>query len=182
MAIHRLLIVDDEEAVRQSYFTILGTNQNASQLDLMATALSDEESFGEGMLGNHSDAPLTDEIMDLEGYELSEASQGMDAVKLVEASLLENRPFSLIFLDIRRPLGISGMETAKRIRALDAYVEIVIMTAYSDDPLEEMVEEVGNPERLLYFHKPFDPRQIQQLAISLTQRWQLNFQLRTQND
>jgi YesN/AraC family two-component response regulator len=75
---------------------------------------------------------------------------------------------------MRMPPGIDGMETARRIRALDPWVEIVIMTAYSDYSYKEIVQEVGNPERLLYFHKPFDPDQITQLVISITQRWQLD--------
>ena len=181
MTVPRILIVDDEEAVRESYYKILETDKSSDALDQMASSLFDEEEedlLGEEMLGEGSEDPMVEEELDTEGYQLSDVPQGLEAVKAVEHALAENQPFCLIFLDMRMPPGMDGMETAKRIRALDPHVEIVIMTAYSDYSYQEIVEEVGNPERLLYFHKPFDPEQIQQLALSLTQRWQLDAQHR----
>ncbi len=184
MNVPRILIVDDEAAVRESYLTILQPFPAFTELDNIAASLFDDEEseesaddedwFGEDV------GEVSEGEFDTIRYDIHEASQGQQAVQMVGSALNANQPFSLIFLDMRMPPGMSGMETAKAIREMDANVEIVIMTAYSDYSYEQIVKEVGNPERLLYFHKPFRADQIRQLALSLTQRWTIDNQMRFQ--
>ncbi|MBF0279462.1 MAG: response regulator [SAR324 cluster bacterium] len=179
----RILIVDDEASIRQSYLSILKPDTQAG-LDEMASflfddepdLLNDEEEFQEAM----EEAIIVERELNVGEYEIVEASRGAEAVEAVKHSVLENNPFSLVFLDMRMPPGINGLEAAKKIREYDPFVEIVIMTAYADYNFEEIAEEIGNPQRLLYFNKPFHPEQITQLAASITQRWYLEKNLRDQ--
>jgi len=78
-----------------------------------------------------------------------------------------------MFLDMRMPPGWDGMETARRIREVDRFLEIVIMTAYADHDQQEIADTVGTPEKMLYIKKPFQAEEIHQLALSLTSKWTL---------
>jgi diguanylate cyclase len=183
----RILIVDDMEDIRKLYRSILAKKDTYSDLETAANALFSEDEVDDGFLEidenlfeETGEATLINDESDFDHYELIEVSQGLEAVKVVEDSQTEAQPICLIFLDMRMPPAIDGLETAKRIRAIDPYVEIVIMTAYSDYSLEEIKEELGNPDRLLYFQKPFQPSQIKHLASSLCQKWYLEQKTREQ--
>lgn len=104
-------------------------------------------------------------------FNILEASQGEDGVSIIKERLDSNDPIKVAFIDMRMPPGIDGAETARRIRDLDPRVEIVIVTAYSDLSLGEIVDEIGSPDKLLYLKKPFDIKEIRQLALNLTQKY-----------
>lgn len=183
----RILIVDDMEDIRKLYRSILTAPKKTDNLENIASDLFgedgddfpdiDEEIFEESVM----QTVVVDEC-DLNDYELIEVSQGADGVNALKEAISNNQPFCLVFLDMRMPPGIDGMETAKQIRALDPFVEIVIMTAYSDYTVDEIKTEISNPDRLLYFRKPFQPAQIKQLAASLSQKWFLEKKIRDQEN
>ncbi len=179
MNLPRILIVDDEQEVREAYLSILKPQNAADEIDDIAASLFDEEESrfdSEDMSAFFEDdgaEMIVEEDLQTGTYEIDEASQGKEAVERIRDAIQENKPYSLMFLDIRMPPGIDGVQAAREIRELDPDVEIVIMTAYSDYSYEEIVNTVGNPDRLLYFHKPFKSSQILQLASTLTQQWYL---------
>ena len=157
MNLPRILIVDDEEEVLRSYRSILERKNEISEIETLGESIfndSEEISLTEEeaeYFTNDSADLIVEEGLQTDSYEIVEATQGMDAVRIIEKSLNEKQPFSLMFLDIRMPPGIDGVETARLIRQLDPSIEIVIMTAYSDYKFEEIVKTIGNPDRLLYF-------------------------------
>ncbi|MEN8232914.1 MAG: histidine kinase, partial [Thermodesulfobacteriota bacterium] len=106
-------------------------------------------------------------------FTLEKAAQGQEGFTLVQNGLAEDKPFALAFIDIRMPPGWDGISTAARIRDLDPNIEIVIVTAYSDRSLEEIIQAVGTPEKLILLRKPFDHEEIIQLSFSLTEKWNL---------
>lgn len=83
------------------------------------------------------------------GYQVELASSGGEALEL-----LENRPYSLVFMDVQMP-GMDGLETTTRIRADArwATIPVVAMTAHAMS---------GDRERCLaagmngYISKPFN--------------------------
>ncbi|MBF0350847.1 MAG: response regulator [SAR324 cluster bacterium] len=181
----RILVVDDEFAIRQSYRQILEANQNLSRLKELEDLFDEEDGEPDEFTGDFDqsdDEEILIEEWNIGNYEILEASQGKDALRLIETALAEQAPIALVFLDMRMPPGMNGLETAKRIRQLDPYVEIVIFSAYSDFSYDEIIAEVGNPDRLLSFHKPFKPAQIRQLTTSLTQKWLIENREREQDD
>ena len=160
----KIIVIDDEESILKDYRLILtSAAAGLSLLEKEAAAL-EAELFGE--TGEQEKAAE-------EGYDLHTAFQGQEGYAMIKSAYEAGNPFALAFVDIRMPPGWDGVETARHIRELDAHIEIVIVTAYSDRERREIVEKVGTPEKLLYLKKPFDPEEIRQLALSLTRKWNL---------
>ncbi|MCP4752502.1 MAG: response regulator [Proteobacteria bacterium] len=167
----QVLVVDDEQSIVDSYRSILAPEPRRSEGEFHKTATS---IFSKGDVID-AESRLEEDV-----YDVLDASNGEDAVGIVEDALTGDKPIALVFLDMRMPPGIDGKETARRIRERDSRVEIVIMTAYSDYSFSEIIDDVGTADRLLYFNKPFSTEQIEQLALSLTNRWHAEKELSTQ--
>lgn len=168
---YRILVVDDEEQTRFLYRIFLESSASGK-----ASKPVDDIAFE--LFDDHEGFPAADlkgAEVDLESanYEVDYFPQGTDAVNAVQQAIQEERPYSLAFLDMHMPPGINGKETAKRIRFLDNLVELVIMTADRTSSYKAIADEIGSTDRLLYFQKPFTQEQIQQLATSLTQKWEI---------
>jgi diguanylate cyclase (GGDEF)-like protein len=73
----------------------------------------------------------------------------------------------LVFLDMRMPPGPDGAWAASAIRALDADVDIVLATAYSDVDPTEVSARIPPAEKLFYLQKPFHAHEVRQLAVAL---------------
>jgi CheY-like chemotaxis protein len=69
------------------------------------------------------------------------------------------------------PPGWDGVETIDRIWQVSPHIQTVICTAYSDFSREQILERLGENDRLLILRKPFDPSEVQQLARALTEKW-----------
>ena len=76
-------------------------------------------------------------------FELLHASNGEEAYEIIRAGRESNRPVAVAYIDIRMPPGIDGIETIRRVRKIDRDIEIVIMTAYTDRSLPEIVHDTG---------------------------------------
>ena len=152
----RVLIVDDQAEIHDDFDEILSP-------DLIAMA---NNVFGppDGGAG-------------LPAFELSHAMSGADACDLAKAARDAGRPFALAYVDIRMPPGIDGIETIRRIREFEPDVEIVIMTAYTDKPLSEIVHDMPFPHKLLYIRKPFASEEVQQITLSLVGKWNIEEEL-----
>lgn len=99
-------------------------------------------------MGQDQPAPLS------EYFELECFSQGEEAVEAVESALRNDQPYAVALVDMRMPPGIDGLETAKRIRALDRNIHIIFVTAYSDHELGELTRKIAAPVQLQ--QKPID--------------------------
>ena len=97
--------------------------------------------------------------------------QGNEAVAAVERAVRDDRRFAVAFIDVRMPPGIDGRETARRIRAIDPDVQIVIVTGYSDFSPAQIARVAGPPDRLFYIAKPFTAEEVVQTATALSHRW-----------
>ena len=157
----RILIIDDDPAVRSAYQAVLIGDQGRD------TILHDEMN----RLLDFTPPTVGD---GLPPFELRFAAQGQEGFALANQALAEGKPFALAFLDIRMPPGWDGMETALRIRQRDPDIELVIVTAYSDRSRAEIVNAVGSPDKLLFLRKPFDPEELRQIALSQTEKWNLS--------
>src|SRR5699024_5616369 len=54
------------------------------------------------------------------------------------------------------------------------HVEVVICTAYSDYSWDQIVNNLGNTDKLLFVKKPFDATALKQMALTLTTKWKLH--------
>ncbi len=108
---HRILVVDDEEGLRQS----LAAN------------------------------------LELEGYEVVEACDGLQAIELV----CEGH-FDLVITDMRMP-GIDGLDTFRELRKVRPEIAVVMMTAFT---LEKLVADALSEGVYTVVTKPFDIERI----------------------
>ncbi|WP_238587689.1 ATP-binding protein [Caenimonas sp. SL110] len=106
-------------------------------------------------------------------FELDCASSGEEGLRLLKAASLEGRPYALAFVDMRMPTGWDGMRTIEELWKVDAELQVVICTAYSDNPLEQALGRLGAPDRLLVLKKPFDPIEVTQIARALSAKRRL---------
>ena len=156
----RILVIDDDREIWKAYQAILSPpkKKENSPSNKMAQLLG---------LNNNVN---TDEWPE---FELSFKSQGQDGYELVKEMLATGNPFAVTFVDVRMPPGWDGIKTAAKIRQIDPNIEIVIITAYADCSRSEIVKTVGTPDKLLFLRKPFDPEELSQIALSLTEKWNL---------
>ena len=157
---NRVLIVDDQPEIHDDFVEMLRPNIVKSSVDDLAVAfLSEkEESF-------------------LPEFELLHANNGEEACKIIRAGKESNHPIALAYIDIRMPPGMDGVETIRRVRQIDRDIEIVIMTAYTDRSLPEIVYDMELLHKLLYIRKPFTHEEIQQITLSLVGKWNIEQEL-----
>ena len=153
----RVLIVDDQDAIHDDFQEILNRQNRKTTSDDLACAFLPAGA-------KHSPAYLPP-------FELWHASSGDEAYQTVKAAKEENRPFAVAFIDVRMPPGMDGIETIRRIRKFDKNLEIVIMTAYTDKPLHEIVTNMELLHKLLYIRKPVVRGEIQLMTLSLVEKW-----------
>ena len=146
---NNILFIDDENDILESYKTIMSKNEEKN-------------------INSFFDDDLKiDSPPDTNVYNVLTALQGEEGLELLKERLNTDNPVKVAFIDMRMPPGINGVETAKQIRELDDRVEIVIVTAFSDISLNDIVRQVGSPDKLLYLKKPFDSQEISQFAHNL---------------
>ena len=109
-------------------------------------------------------------------FDVGLASDGQEGVEKIRASLAEGRPYAVAFFDRRFPRGWDGVETAFRAWEVDADLEVVLCTAYTDGLGAEFEAGGGTGDRLLVLKKPFTPIEIRQLAAALSEKWRLRRQ------
>ncbi len=160
----RVLIVDDNQAIHEDFRRILQAQPEDEELHQARTDL-----FG--------GAPL---IEALDHFELDYAVQGQAALVLVQMARQEGRPYAAAFVDMRMPTGWDGLETIERLWEVDGRIQIVICTAYSDHSWAEIAARLGRSDRFLILRKPFDAIEVQQIAASLTRKWELGRDVRVQ--
>ena len=163
----RVLIVDDQESIYIDFQEMLGVKRRKRRSDELLDAFVPVDDKDKKL----PEAPV---------YELSYASSGKEAYNMVKAADEANRPFAVAYVDIRMPPGMDGVETIRRIRRFEKNLEIVIMTAYTDKPLPEIVTNMELLHKLLYIRKPVAREEIQQITRSLVEKWNLEQEASTQ--
>nr|WP_246722608.1 response regulator [Aliikangiella sp. G2MR2-5] len=106
-------------------------------------------------------------------YQIDDAYQGEEAIQQVVNAQKEGNPYAMIFMDVRMPPGMDGIQTIKEIWKQNPEVEVVICTAFSDYNWEDIQRELGDADNLLFLKKPFDLTEIKQMALTLTKKWKL---------
>jgi two-component system sensor histidine kinase/response regulator len=160
----RILVVDDNRSIHGDFQKILAGENTADKALALEAAL-----FGESL-----DARKTIR------FELDSAYQGKEGFEMVQRALTEGRPYAMAFMDVRMPPGWDGIETTARIWEIDPDLQVVICTAYSDYSWDQMSDKLGQSDKLVILKKPFDNIEALQLAISLTEKWNLARQARSQ--
>ena len=153
----RILVIDDNLAIHEDFRKILATTTVPDELDEAGASLFDE-------------APVA---VQGESFDLRFADQGEAGFHMVEEAMAARTPYALAFVDMRMPPGWDGLHTIEQIGTVDPDIQVVVCTAFSDHPWHEIASRLGKTDRLLILRKPIDPVEVEQLAASLTCKWEL---------
>lgn len=153
----RVLVIDDNLAIHEDFKKVLHANVADEPLNEARAAL-----FGDGQTVRAGDR-----------FEVDCADQGETGFSLVQQARKERRPYAVAFVDMRMPPGWDGLETIERLWAADEALQVVICTAYSDQPWDEIRERIGRNDKLLILQKPFNGIEALQLATALCRKWEL---------
>lgn len=126
----RVLVADDSRAILDAYAAVLG----------------DVEAY---------DAALEPDAVEIVGV-----LDGEEAVAAVQSARASGEPFSVVILDYRMPPGITGLEAAVRIRALDPLARIVLISGVADVEPETMIAAVPPAGLVSYMRKPVRPAEL----------------------
>ena len=88
-------------------------------------------------------------------YDLIKAENGYEALRI-----LKDDPPQLMFLDIKMP-GINGIDILKRLQEEKKAVDVVIITASSQESIEEEAKSFGIID---YLKKPLDIFEVDRIA------------------
>ena len=160
---NRILLIDDNPEIHLDFRKVLCT------LSLSNPVLDDAIAEFFGPSGSTAAAAE---------FEIDSAYQGHAGLEMVERAVAEGRPYSLAFVDVRMPPGWDGVETITRIWEIDASIQVVICTAYSDYSWHGIVARLGKTDRLVILKKPFDTIEVLQLAHALSEKWIVTQQAR----
>lgn len=153
--VRRVLVVDDNPAIQRDFRRLLCPE---SPLD------PDLDALEAAIFGTPSrPAPRST-------FQVDVASQGQEGLELIRRMSRVGRPYALVFVDMRMPPGWDGIETIERIWTEYPDIEAVICSAYSDYSWHDVIRRVKRPE-LRLLTKPFESKDVLELAWSLTSRW-----------
>jgi CheY-like chemotaxis protein len=152
---YRILVVDDNQAIHEDFRKTLGEDLSGKDFDV-----EDAKFFGTA-------PPASAKTR----YELDFASQGQEALELVAAARDAGRRYSVVFMDVRMPPGLDGVETTARILEIDPDVQVVICTAFCDYTFAEIIKRMGGTDRLTILRKPFNVTEVVERTLDLTGEW-----------
>ena len=151
---NRILVVDDDAAVLLTYQAALG-------LDHIETDKTLNPLFKQVGIPSLLD--------DDEEFQIDTARSGKEAIECVANSIENNTPYAVIFMDVRMPPGMNGIEAAVKIRQIDPDPYIVFVTAFSDYSADQMHQQLDR--NMMLITKPFGDDVIRQAARMLCDNW-----------
>ena len=164
----RILIIDDEQQILDSYKAILDPEDNID-LSKQGVVLFQEMDEEELVLDEMDE---DDPVFSQNGYKLIMKTNGEDGVDAVRVSVENEQPIATAFIDMKMP-GINGAETARRIWDIDPDIRIVFVTAFSEYSPNDINHHTQR-EDSYYLYKPFNPNEIKQFAKALTREWEVD--------
>lgn len=164
----KILVVDDDPNVLSTFDTILvrAEEDDARELfELLTGKMAVPEEEGAMLLNEANDS-----------IELHTASSSAEALQIFTKAVEQGAPFSVVFMDVRMPPGIDGLECAQQLRDIDPWFYLVVVSAYSDYSVEEMSERFES--NFIYLQKPFVREELIQMTRHFTWGWSRDRQLR----
>jgi len=160
----RILVIDDEENVRDSFRRILQPH-DSKQEDYSKLEEASNVLFNNTDKLGHVKLERSSATFD---FEFNEASNGKQGYEMIKNAVEEKRPYAAVFVDMRMP-GWDGLETVGHFRKIDKRCEVIFVTAFSDYSIKEIVTSVGT--NVSYHCKPFSVEEIEQIATKAVYEW-----------
>jgi DNA-binding NtrC family response regulator len=108
------------------------------------------------VVGKSFERVLTDK-----GYRVDTALSGREAFEKYAGA-----DFDMVFTDLRMP-GQDGLEVARRIKEMNPWLPVVVVTGYGTQEAEESAKAIGVAE---FLQKPLTPSIIEEVAARIMGR------------
>jgi CheY-like chemotaxis protein len=99
-------------------------------------------------------------VLGEKGYKVDTALNGREAFEKSAGA-----DFDMVFMDLKMP-GPDGLEIAQRIKEMNPWLPIVVVTGYGTQADEEKAKAIGVAE---FLHKPLTPAAIEEVAARVTE-------------
>jgi len=100
-------------------------------------------------------------VLTNKGYRVDTALSGREAFEKYAGA-----DFDMVFTDLRMP-GQDGLEVARRIKEMNPWLPIVVVTGYATQQAEESAKAIGVAE---FIQKPLTPSVIEEVAARIMGR------------
>jgi DNA-binding NtrC family response regulator len=100
-------------------------------------------------------------VLSNKGYHVDTALSGREAFEKYAGA-----DFDMVFTDLRMP-GQDGLEVARRIKEMNPWLPIVVVTGYGTQEAEEKAKAIGVAE---FLNKPLSPSIIEEVAARIMGR------------
>ena len=160
---NRILIIDDDKELLVTYQNILQPKALEEFTALRA----------------YTRQATTPAEADTTVFAVDTTHQGLLGVEMVREAVEKKRSYAVAFIDMRMPPGIHGLETARRIRKFDDNITIIIVTAYSDQSVDEIQDSLEHD--VIYMKKPLSKEEVLQLARNACTGWDMIDHLRQES-
>lgn len=159
----RILILDDEEEIRNGFSDILVSGRIAQPTARKSSRVKK----------NSDNAGGDSSRKGRENFEIFICSTGEEAVETVRVQIAKQEPIAAGFFDVRLGGGIDGIETVRRIWEIDDSLLCTIVTAYQDRDVDDIASlfNVETNDQWDYLNKPFTEGEIRQRARSMVASW-----------
>ncbi|MEO5970687.1 MAG: ATP-binding protein [Bdellovibrionia bacterium] len=159
----KILIIDDNADIHNDFkkILLLKTKSTSSKFSELGKQLLED---------SDSNLPLVQKGIQPE-YLIDSAYQGEEGYEMAKSAFAAGKPYALAFVDVRMPPGWDGIKTTEHIFAAVPDTEVVICSAYLDYPWKEFNRRFATADKLVFLRKPFDAMEIQQLALTMTTKW-----------
>jgi len=166
----RILLVDDEQAILDIYSETLGFEGKQYPGERRFSELENRLFKENGKKSSWKNI-----------FDFTRCNQAEEAVLAVKQSVENNRPYAMVFMDVRMPPGRDGFWAAEQIFRLDPLINIVLVSAYNDVTLTDIDQKISSPGRLLFAQKPLLILEIAQIARVMVAKWQAEKSLAERN-
>ncbi len=148
----KVLIVDDTQDIHDLIEVLIEDYQD----DNDNNSFNDSFDFDFGLDNLSMDKAPKKQANKEDEITISHAYQGDEAVSLLDDE--DNSKFNLVFMDVRMPPGIDGIEALKKISSHNKQGKtmFIVCTAYMDYTKEEVIEMTNN-QNVIFLRKPFSP-------------------------
>lgn len=144
---HRLLIVDEDAAVRRDIARTLGQRPPGDDLAALERRL-----FGA--------APTAaDASFRVDGF-----ARGDEALEAARAAAAANEHYAMAFIGLDVSHGPTALATLARLRELQPDLPVVLMAPHSADPFVDTQRPLRGLRQVIVLRKPFEPQVLRQLA------------------
>ncbi|MEI6043604.1 MAG: PAS domain S-box protein [Chloroflexota bacterium] len=99
------------------------------------------------------------------GYEVEVAPTGEVALDYYRQAQEQNRPFSVVILDLVVPDGMGGQELIQKLLELDPHIKALVTSGYSDDPVMANYRDYGFCGAI---SKPFTLTALERMLLEIT--------------